>query len=263
MELRWLSVLLAYIGAVTAGRSSCPKVSASSESELRGGVKEDSLDEGVGCCKLTQSEPTKPFPSLTQCYKYNTNTGACCKSGHDQKIKSEYALLLSDTCLREFTYLEEYFCLGCNNYQYRFVSYPENETEKPVLRICNSFAEKLFDKLAKGATEDGTKHGDNYDTCALNMKVRNKNSAVGALWYPGNYEDAEERQWVMPFDVFENYTQFLQVLKPPYFEGYELEFVNPTDADMPDCFDAASSLQLLLAPLLVAMLAHLASALWF
>ena len=37
-------------------------------------------DGGVGgCCKLTQSVPKKPFPSLTQCYKYNTNEGACCK----------------------------------------------------------------------------------------------------------------------------------------------------------------------------------------
>ena len=40
----------------------------------------------------------KPFPSLTQCYKYNTES--CCVSGHDQEIANHFKGILSDTCLR-------------------------------------------------------------------------------------------------------------------------------------------------------------------
>ena len=62
---------------------------------------------------------TKPFPSLTQCYKYNTE--ACCVSGHDQQIQSHFSNLLSSTCLREFPDLEVYMCFGCHPQQPKYV----------------------------------------------------------------------------------------------------------------------------------------------
>ena len=61
---------------------------------------------------LVLQRTTQPFPSLTQCYKYNTE--ACCVSGHDKKIKDDYGGFLSDTCHREYQELEYYFCLGCH-----------------------------------------------------------------------------------------------------------------------------------------------------
>lgn len=54
---------------------------------------------------------TQPFPSLTQCYKNNQR--ACCVSAHDSYIAGKYGEILSPTCLREYQYLENYFCLGC------------------------------------------------------------------------------------------------------------------------------------------------------
>lgn len=189
--------------------------------------------EAGGCCKLTQSVPKKPFPSLTQCYKYNTNEGACCKSGHDSNIQSEYENLLSSTCLREFTHLEFYFCLGCNAKQYVYTD--EADSSRKVLRICNKFAEMLFDPAQ---TQE---ESDRFERCGLNMPIVNTNTgALKGVWTKGNFgvDPSGSRQVVMPFDVFENASQFLNTLKPPYFEDYFIEVVPDDD----ECFSAAPRL---------------------
>ena len=62
----------------------------------------------VTCCF---DNAWQPFPSLTQCYK--NNQLSCCVSAHDAYIESQYASILSSTCLREYQLLENYFCLGC------------------------------------------------------------------------------------------------------------------------------------------------------
>lgn len=70
-------------------------------------------------CRLLQEAPFKPTPSLTQCYKYNTE--ACCISGHDSEIQAKYAEMLSESCLRKFANLELFFCLGCNPLQFHYI----------------------------------------------------------------------------------------------------------------------------------------------
>lgn len=110
-------------------------------------------------CKLIQTEADKPFPSLTQCYKDNQR--ACCVSAHDEFIAAEYSGLLSGTCLREFSMLEMYYCLGCNPDQPSFIQGSNvgqqvisnatltspltiEDCGNQTLHICNSFAAHLF-----------------------------------------------------------------------------------------------------------------------
>ena len=154
-------------------------------------VAPDGSDVG-GCCKLTQSVPRKPFPSLTQCYKYNTNEGACCKSGHDSHVSTEYSSLLSPACLREFDHLEFYFCLGCNAKQYSYTD--ETKPQQKTLRICNKFAELLFDPAYD------KDESDRYERCGLNMPISNTNTGnLEGMWTKGAFAMGGARQVVMPF----------------------------------------------------------------
>jgi len=92
--------------------------------------------------------PTKPYPSLTQCYKWNQN--ACCKAGHDAVIKSEYSSLLSDTCIRNYPDLEFLYCLGCHNKQFEYV-----DVDAKKIYVCKDFAKKLWKA--------------SYDQCGINL----------------------------------------------------------------------------------------------
>lgn len=147
----------------------------------------------------------KPFPSLTQCYKFNTL--ACCVSGHDSHIKSTYEGLLSSTCVREFPELEYYMCLGCNDRQPEYMG---NNT----VYVCKKFAEKLFDK-------DPTI----YDGCGLNLQPTLSDGS-----------QASTSSFILPSRHYPNSTIFLNDVKPPYFEGYNIEVVEPTTHA---CLDSA------------------------
>ena len=68
----------------------------------------------------------QPFPSLTQCYKNNQD--ACCVSGHDATIADAYSSILSSTCLREYSHLEHFFCLGCNPVMNNFIQWYNTTT---------------------------------------------------------------------------------------------------------------------------------------
>jgi len=139
----------------------------------------------------------KPFPALTQCYKYNTE--ACCISGHDSTIADAYNNILSSTCLREYPDLELYYCIGCNPEQPKYV-----DEEKKELRICKSFAKKLFDK-------DPTK----YDNCGL------KHSTAG---------------FILPSYEYSSSKTFLNDFKPPYFADYKIVVVD----DGTNCLTSAA-----------------------
>ena len=142
----------------------------------------------------------KPFPSLTQCYKFNTQ--ACCVSGHDHKIKEDYGALLSPTCIREFSQLEYYMCLGCNSDQPKYVD------DKKNVRICKKFADKLW-------TTDPTI----YDTCGLNVP------SLG-LGY------------VLPSRYYTNASHFLNALKPPYFDDHTIVIAAEGETD--NCLDSSA-----------------------
>lgn len=178
-------------------------------------------------CKLTQVNATKPTPSLTQCYKHNTK--ACCVLGHDEAIKEEYRTLLSTPCFREFELLEHYFCIGCHPLQHRFVT---STGSNPVLRICETFAEAIFQ--------------ERLESCGLNLPVINLDATEdnpAAVWN-FNYELSPSteiprfRQVVLPKFVFRNATQFLNAMKPPFFEAYEIVVVSD-DTEDALCFSCA------------------------
>lgn len=171
---------------------------------------------GTGEYDFRYDEPAKPFPSLTQCYKHNQHS--CCVSAHDAYIESEYANLLSSTCLRQFSYLEQYYCLGCNPDQGKWVvgndyTYVTDGSGNAVLdsagelqwdfdmRICTSFMEFLYDPNDEDA---------NYDKCGL------LSNGIGYL----------------PTSRYFNASQFIAAIKPPYFEHVNWVEVNDlTDAD--------------------------------
>jgi len=145
---------------------------------------------------------TKPFPSLTQCYKYNTE--ACCVSGHDAQIQEHFSGLLSSTCLREFPDLEVYMCLGCHPSQPKFV-----DVATKTIRVCKSFAELLFKKdKATGLTK--------YDNCGLK--------------YPG-------KGFILPSFHFNSELAFLNAYKPKLFEDFTIVI---QEADDGYCFKSAA-----------------------
>ena len=141
----------------------------------------------------------EPFPSLTQCYKFNTQ--ACCVSGHDATIKGHYESLLSPTCIREYSQLEYYMCLGCNSDQPKYVDAKKN------IHVCKAFADKLW-----------TTNPRQYDSCGLNIG--------GALGF------------ILPSHYYTNATHFLNALKPPYFDGYKV--VVDADGVTENCLDSSA-----------------------
>jgi len=146
--------------------------------------------------------PLKPFPSLAQCYKYNTE--ACCVSGHDAQIQEHFSGLLSSTCLREFPDLEVYMCLGCHPSQPKFV-----DVTTKTIRVCKSFAELLFKKdKATGLTK--------YDNCGLK--------------YPG-------KGFILPSFHFNSELAFLNAYKPKLFEDFTIVI---QEADDGYCFKSAA-----------------------
>ena len=149
----------------------------------------------------TAKGPVKPFPSLTQCYKYNAE--ACCSSGHDEAIKSAFSSLLSSTCLREFPDLEVYMCFGCHPQQPKYV-----DLATKTIRVCKSFADSLFKPKS-------TK----YDACGLN--------------YPG-------RGYILPSFHFKTTKAFLNAFMPQYFSAANGWKVEISEANDGNCFQNAA-----------------------
>lgn len=142
-------------------------------------------------------DASKPFPALTQCYKFNQK--ACCTSGHDATIKDSYSSLLSNTCLREFPNLEYFYCLGCSDKQTMFV-----DIDRKEIHVCSSFAKKLWDDV-------------DYDRCGLSL---------GDASWP----------YVLPRIEYSSATEFLNQpsIKPPYFQDYKIVVDEGENTD--NCF---------------------------
>ena len=84
----------------------------------------------------TAKGPVKPFPSLTQCYKYNAEARQQWPRWSNQVCFQQW---LSSTCLREFPDLEVYMCFGCHLQQPKYV-----DLATKTIRVCKSFADSLF-----------------------------------------------------------------------------------------------------------------------
>jgi len=86
-------------------------------------------DGDKSCFLLGGDKADKPFPSLTQCYKQNQQ--ACCVSAHDATIADTYSGILSGTCIREYSDLEQWYCFGCSPDSDSYITY-YNETTTPA-----------------------------------------------------------------------------------------------------------------------------------
>ena len=95
------------------------------------GVLQKSSQNMTGICTLTGRESSDPFPSLTKCYRFNNN--ACCTSVHDDYIYTAISNLLTTSCMRKYTELEELMCLGCHPYESSYI-----DREKRRVYICNA-----------------------------------------------------------------------------------------------------------------------------
>lgn len=197
--------------------------------------------EHLGANKYTYAEAAKPFPSLTQCYK--NNQLSCCVSAHDSHIESQYSSILSTTCLREYQALENYFCLGCYPEQGHYVVNIGNDTSKGpeytvddtgagtfTVAICKSFVQSLYDPLESNGNY-------NYDNCGLLDE-----NGVGYL----------------PKERYANYSEFIEAIKPPYFEKVKWLVVDDSSSSHLDCFNAGmGSFRLGVAAVAVAAMAQL------
>lgn len=155
---------------------------------------------------------SQPFPSLTQCYKFNTK--ACCVSGHDAAISEAYGNMLSPTCIREFAELEYYMCLGCNHNQPDYVVVDAN-TNKMTVNICEKFADKLW-----------TSNPRMYDSCGLKIN-------------PSGSGFSGDADFILPSRYYHNASEFLNDVKPPYFSSFDINIV-PSDDDT-KCLDSSAT----------------------
>ena len=142
----------------------------------------------MSCELLDGQNSNKPKPSLTKCYRYNKN--ACCVSIHDSGIQSDYSSLLSSQCQREYDYLEDYFCFGCNPSQDQYT----DPIAKTIV-ICKSYAENVWggNLLQPSST---------FDNCGLTTYWRANPDTI------------------IPSAEWNNAFQFFWEVKPPYFTDY-------------------------------------------
>mmetsp|Transcript_22102 Transcript_22102/g.70600 ORF Transcript_22102/g.70600 Transcript_22102/m.70600 type:complete len:216 (-) Transcript_22102:79-726(-) len=188
---------------------------------LAGAATSAEAQDAESICKLTQKVPMKPEPSLTQCYRFNSL--ACCVSGHDSVIKEAYEETFSRNCLREYPLLENWFCLGCNPDEYRFVN-----ADTATISVCREYATNLF--------------ALDLDKCGIKIGVSNplvNKDDPGARWVVGSHNKSTDKQVVLPKLVFGNAADFLSHLLPPFYENYVISIV-PDDGN---CFSAAAHLR--------------------
>lgn len=166
------------------------------------------LTLSLACTLLDGQDPINPKPSLTKCYRFNTS--ACCVSAHDASIQDTYGSFLSSQCQREYDYLEDYFCFGCNPAQGDFT----DEANK-VIRICESYAKRLWN-------EDLLMPTKTFDNCGITTFWR------------------DEPVTIVPSSEWANAYQFFWEVKPPFFEDYSIYIVN-SDSDE-DCYNVGLTL---------------------
>ena len=153
----------------------------------------------LGCTLLDGDPPSKPKPSLTKCYRYNTNS--CCVSAHDAQILSDYGSLLSGQCQREYDYLEDYYCIGCNALEATFV---DNDLKNVYL--CRAYAENIWGTSLLLPTT-------NFDNCGMNTFWRDDNSAT-----------------IVPSGEWANAFQFFGEVKPSYYADYNIVILDNSNS---------------------------------
>merc|ERR1711871_403217 len=87
---------------------------------------------------------------------------------------------------------------------------------KKTINVCESFANKLW-----------TDNPRIYDTCGLNIKEVYSGANV-----PSGF--------VLPSRYYNNASEFLNVVKPPFFDGFDINIIPKSDTDT-KCLDSSAS----------------------
>ena len=111
--------------------------------------------------------------------------------------------------MRLFPELEDLLCYGCHAKESEYRS----EDDKQI-RICKSFAQKIW-------KADLDETSTRFDGCGL-------------LAAENNFDDLDDDMgYIIPSKVFTSFEEFINKLKIPYYEGYEIVVVDDSD----NCFN--------------------------
>ena len=110
--------------------------------------------------------------------------------------------------------MEDLLCYGCSQYESKYI-------EDGKIKVCKNFAKKIW-KSEKD--EDLNKPSTRFDGCGL-------------LAGEGFEELANGLEYIIPSKVFNNFEDFINALKIPYYEDYEIIVV---DGDENNCFNFGS-----------------------
>merc|ERR1712025_678544 len=98
-----------------------------------------------------------------------------------------------------------------------------------TLRICKSFAKNLYDPTKEGSY--------NYDNCGL--------------------LDANTGEGYLPKERYANYSEFIEAIKPPYFENVKWLVIDDETKPHPPCFSAGTAIKMGIMTIVIASLANL------
>ena len=161
-------------------------------------------------CTLTRKPRADPFPSLLKCYKYNNE--ACCLSVHDDYIDTYISSLLSPSCIRRYPLFEILMCFGCHPNERKYI----NITTKEI-RICKEFAQELWKENEEQKDIDLNSPSKVFDQCGFKVDT-------------DIFDDRFDGQaYIIPSEVFSNFSDFLDYVKIPFYEGYKIVIQEETN----------------------------------
>ena len=167
-------------------------------------------------CTLTNKGSKDPFPSLSKCYKYNNE--ACCLSVHDDYINDYISQILSESCIRKYSDFENLMCFGCHPLESNYI-----DKEKHEIRICKRFALNLWKGPDSENYELLNQPTDIFDNCGFKIDLDELSDLANGTSY------------IIPSEKFDNFSHFLQYIKIPFYEDYNIALQN--DDDNNDCYN--------------------------
>ena len=179
------------------------------------GVLQKSSQNMTGIYTLTGRESSDPFPSLTKCYRFNNN--ACCTSVHDDYIYTAISNLLTTSCMRKYTELEELMCLGCHPYESSYI-----DREKRRVYICNAFAMKMWNA---SNVEELSKGSRKHDNCVFKITPALVNVTNAS------------RHLIIPSETFTGFLDMVNSIQIPFYEDYQVELVDEQQENSTTCFN--------------------------
>ena len=163
-------------------------------------------------CTLTRKPRADPFPSLLKCYKYNNE--ACCLSVHDDYIDTYISSLLSPSCIRRYPLFEILMCFGCHPNERKYINTTTNPKE---IRICKEFAQELWKENEEQKDIDLNSPSKVFDQCGFKVDIDHFGKRF------------ENQTYIIPSEVFSNFSDFLDYVKIPFYEGYKIVIQEETN----------------------------------